>query len=217
MVKILAVSDLHGYLPEIEACDILLLGGDYCGPANLKHNQAYMRGTFSDWLKKLPAKHKIAITGNHDFALRDKDFAMSLPWTYLQDEMVEFSDVKIYGTPWTPTFYNWAFMHDEPELDAIFRKIPEGLDVLLSHGPPHNIMDRADDGYHCGSKSLLKHVERAKPSAHVFGHIHEGYGTWADDNTHYYNVAYVNARYMPVNDPIWIDGLSPTRTSDITT
>ena len=32
---------------------------------------------------------------------------------------------------------NWAFMKAPGELEAVYAKIPEGIDVLVSHQPPY--------------------------------------------------------------------------------
>jgi hypothetical protein len=56
-------------------------------------------------------------------------------------------------------------------------KIPE-VDILLTHGPPHNILDRTTARDHAGCPSLLRHLGRMTnpPRLHVFGHIHEARG-----------------------------------------
>src|SRR5689334_8867342 len=89
-------------------------------------------------------------------------------------------------------------MQDEDILDCYFRMIPEGLDVLITHGPPWGIMDRNIKGDLCGSKALYDHVFRVKPRVHVFGHIHEGgnnkvghHGIAKAQGIHFYNVAWV--------------------------
>jgi hypothetical protein len=55
--------------------------------------------------------------------------------------------------------------------------IPDDTDVLITHGPPHGVLDAAMDGFLCGCEELLDAVTtRVKPRLHIFGHIHEGYG-----------------------------------------
>jgi Icc-related predicted phosphoesterase len=90
--------------------------------------------------------------------------------------------VRIYGTPHTPTFGNWAFMHSEEVLHNYFSKIPKGLDILLSHGPVYGLNDTimqypertSGRDPHIGSKSLREHMDRAKPTYVLVGHIHSG-------------------------------------------
>ena len=197
-VKIVATSDIHGELEfKIPSGDILTISGDIC-PVNGSHNPTnqmyWLKNHFLPWtdqlIKNNVVKHVVFIAGNHDFVFKKVttnttgDFYMSLPDNvhFLNDSGVELEGVKIYGTPWTPTFGNWAFMTCEEALDNIYSKIPEGLDILLSHGPaygwndvilkgPYKSYSREDE--HIGSKSLRKHILRAKPKHFCYGHIHE--------------------------------------------
>ncbi|TGO91205.1 hypothetical protein BPOR_0035g00060 [Botrytis porri] len=64
--------------------------------------------------------------------------------------------------------------------------IPEGVDIFMTHGPPHTILDQVDGSYK-GCRNLLRAVGRVRPLMHCFGHIHEGNGanlvTWKPDGS----------------------------------
>jgi hypothetical protein len=82
-----AAADLHGNLPNIPSCELLLIAGDLV-PPQLEHDlaasRAWLTGPFRKWLEWTPAREIVAIAGNHDFALQ----AATIPplrWTYLQD------------------------------------------------------------------------------------------------------------------------------------
>jgi Icc-related predicted phosphoesterase len=44
--------------------------------------------------------------------------------------------------------------------------------VLITHGPPYDILDLTIRKDKAGCKGLLKFVEKIKPQVHIFGHIH---------------------------------------------
>lgn len=218
-MKIIAVSDLHGYLPrDIPKCDILLIGGDICphfakkaGTVGDAQGQAdWLDKIFRPWLHDQPADHIIAIWGNHDFvgqyALHPKD----LPWILLHESEVTIEGVRIYGTPWTPKFFDWAFMLNDPLLKEKFDAIPEGLDILLSHGPPMWVCDRSygPGSNHVGSEVLFDRlVNMPKPPSHVVcGHIHggRGWGRLLEAHCQIWNVSGVDETYYPHN-PMWTE------------
>lgn len=204
-MNILAISDLHGYLPDISQCDLLLLGGDYCPTRNLEQEYRFMLGPFSEWLKKVPARHIVGVAGNHDFVLeREPSLARGLPWTYLQDESIEIEGIKIHGSPWVPEFGNWAFMKHDSHLRDIFAKIPSGLDILLTHGPAYRHLDKTIGGVNAGSFQLWDRIKQTEPNSHVFGHIHEERGILQEDDIRYFNVAHCNARMEPRHEPVHI-------------
>lgn len=204
-MRVYAISDLHGFLPEIPDCDLLLLAGDYCPTRNMEQEGRFLRGPFTEWLEKVPARYKVGIAGNHDFILeRNPALGKELPWIYLQDEAIEIEDIKIYGTPWTPLFGDWAFMKPDDLLQPIFNTIPEGLDIILSHGPAYNKLDLTRNREHVGSKALANRIKLAKPDSVICGHIHEARGITQDEDTRYYNVSFVNAAYEPKYSPVFI-------------
>jgi len=47
---------------------------------------------------------------------------------------------------------------------------------VLTHGPPHGILDKTDRDEAVGCEFLRNAVKRCRPQLHCFGHIHEGYG-----------------------------------------
>src|SRR5262249_21134781 len=73
-MKIVAVADLPGTLPDTPDCDLLLLGGDLCPlrDHSLRFQQEWLAGPFARWLAELPARHIIGVAGNHDFLLEQR-------------------------------------------------------------------------------------------------------------------------------------------------
>ena len=56
-----AVSDLHGNLPEIEPCDLLLVAGDICPVRDhsLGAQCEFLDAPFRAWLGRVPAAHVV--------------------------------------------------------------------------------------------------------------------------------------------------------------
>jgi hypothetical protein len=69
------------------------------------------------------------------------------------------------SSPWQPEFCDWAFnLKRGEECDAVWRKIPEGIDVLVTHGPPLGYGDLCSSGFRAGCYDLLRHIKlRVKP------------------------------------------------------
>ena len=61
-----------------------------------------------------------------------------------------------------------------------FNEIPEGVDILLTHGPAFGIMDSMENGpSQWGSSAALREaIHRAAPKVHLFGHLHEQRGAY---------------------------------------
>ena len=109
-----------------------------------------------------------------------QDEEMSLYFDGPNGDMPE-ENVKIYGSPWQPEFYNWAFNLPRmgEELKAKWAAIPEDTDILLTHGPAQGHLDTSGPPYNeplLGCELLAARIEEIKPKIHVCGHIHGGYG-----------------------------------------
>lgn len=199
-MKIACLSDIHGFLPEIPDCDLLLLGGDYC--PYTKYQNWWFRDSFKPWIHQLSKRMKIiGVAGNHDFIFEKyPDLLPQLDWTYLQDSGCEFNGLKFWGSPWQLRFFDWAFNADEHELDQKWGLIPEGTDVLVLHGPPKDHGDFSMYGNErIGSISLLNKIEEIQPKLVIYGHNHSGYGQYKIGNTLCVNCSYVNDEYKPAN------------------
>jgi Icc-related predicted phosphoesterase len=111
-----------------------------------------------------------------------------------------------------------AFTVDtEEKLAAKWALIPDDIDILITHSPQYGMLDyihnyntgRVD---HLGSKTLMKKTaDLTNLQLHVYGHIHETYGTEkilfrlgppAEYREICVNASHVNERYEPVNAPI---------------
>jgi Icc-related predicted phosphoesterase len=212
-MRIVAISDLHGWLPEIPSCDLLLIAGDICpdfrGSANpaLRRSVAerqgvWLRDVFAAWLETQSCGHAVLCWGNHDYAGElPASSVPKLAADVLTDQESQWNGFRIYATPWT--FFApriWAFDVTLPELAHRMARIPDGIDILITHGPPYGVLDRTADGDLAGSRSLGDAVRRVRPRLHVFGHIHEGRGCEGSS----YNVAVKDARYEPYALPVTV-------------
>jgi Icc-related predicted phosphoesterase len=210
-MKIVAVSDQHGFLPDIPTCDLLLIGGDFTPVKNhsIPFQAEWLDTTFRRWLQGVPARKIIAVAGNHDFIFQEapERVPRDLPWQYLQDSGTGWEGLKIYGTPWQPWFHDWAFNLHEPDLVRVWEKVPDDTDILLLHGPPlgygDGVPERGGKVRRTGSPSLLARIEKIQPRLVVYGHIHEGRGEWRLGRTVLANVTIVDEGYDPIFPP-WV-------------
>ncbi len=131
----------------------------------------------------------------------------------------EEKTLKIWGSPWTKTFIGMnprckAFTCDtEEELAEKWAKIPEDIDILITHSPPFGIFDAVREHSNSipvsvGSKSLSEWMKTKwkifdSLKINVFGHIHEHGGKTGSLNmVQFINCSHVNENYEPVNKPI---------------
>lgn len=210
MPRIICLSDTHNCCEQIKVPDgdILIHAGDATNSGTSDEIAAFNR-----WFAALPHRRKIFVAGNHDWLFEiNNNFARKLldkKIVYLQDSFVEIEGLKIYGSPWQPRFFNWAFnLNRGAELAAKWRLIPAGIDVLITHGPPEGILDevsRACGIENTGCEELRKRVEEIKPKLHVFGHIHCGYGQKSEFGVRFVNASICDESYEPTNAPVVID------------
>jgi Icc-related predicted phosphoesterase len=149
----------------------------------------------------------VGIAGNHDFIFQERpDQVPALSWTYLQDSGTEYRGFRLWGTPWQPYFYDWAFNLYEKDLVEKWRLIPDDTDILLVHGPPHGYGDVSPYSQaHTGSPGLLSRIQDIQPRLVVSGHIHSGYGQYQIGPTVFVNASYVDEEYKPTHRPIVVD------------
>ncbi len=148
MITVHCISDLHGRLPKIPPGDMLIIAGDIV-PLNkhaVESSATWLDFVFRPWLEAQPVQHIVAIWGNHDWIGERRAAIPDLPWVVLQDSetTLEFpatgEQLRVYGTPWTPMFNNWAFNLDDtravqsaegkgrPTLTEKYRTIPSKRD-----------------------------------------------------------------------------------------
>lgn len=179
-MKCIAVSDIHCREVVTEQADLLLVAGDI----SMTGAKAELNW-YCDWLIRQPQKYKVWIAGNHELGLEaNPGLAMRLAETtgtiYLEDSGCEIEGIKIWGSPVTPWFMDWAYNRSRGrEIATHWQKIPEGQDILLSHGPPYGFRDTLDNGELVGCEELLNTIKyqlNSPPQYLICGHIHCGYG-----------------------------------------
>jgi Icc-related predicted phosphoesterase len=205
-MRIVCISDTHNQLAKlsIPPGDLLLHAGDLTGHGSLKEVERADRA-----LAELPHRSKVIIAGNHDWSFQREPAAARArvkSAIYLQDEALTIEGLRLYGSPWQPWFLDWAFNYPRgASLRPVWDRIPEATDILVTHGPPYGHGDRTVSGECVGCPDLLSAIRRLRPRLHVFGHIHEGYGTTREGPTTCVNASSCTVDYEPTNPPIVVD------------
>ena len=211
-MKLVLISDTHTMHEDLilPQGDILIHSGDFSG-----RGKPHEVEEFFGWLERQSKnfKHIVFIAGNHELSFDYKstwvvDAIKSLPTNvhYLEDSEIIIDDIKFYGSPWQPEFFDWAFnLPRGKKLEEKWEMIPNDTDVLITHGPPMYILDYTlRNMINVGCLALYNKVIQIKPKLHVFGHIHEGYGIKEQDGTMFVNASSATARYELINKPIEI-------------
>jgi len=208
-MKILHLSDSHRQhrkLQNLPHADVIIHSGDMSS-RGAEHDVM----DFIDWFSRLDYLYKIFIAGNHDFYFERKtveEIQAFLPENcfYLCDSGIEIENVKFWGSPITPWFLSWAFnRYRGDDIRRHWDLIPLNTDILITHGPPADILDLTTDGIHTGCTDLLQKILEVKPKYHLFGHIHEAYGKENYGNISFVNGSVLNEDYKLVNQPVLLE------------
>ena len=218
-MKIVFISDTHNLQDQVTLPegDILVHAGDLTMMGRMNEIAAAGHD-----IRKQPHRYKVVVAGNHDWMFaknrmmavqllnngliggerKGRSFTLRTAWsrsTALKSGAVRGSQPSSIR----------AFNAERGEaIKRYWDMIPEGLDILVTHGPPMGIHDQIAahlGSEHLGCEELMKAVERVKPKIHVFGHIHGGYGKTQYVNTLFINAAICNEAYKAVNEPIVIE------------
>lgn len=229
-MKIVALSDLHGYLPEVvEPCDLVLICGDVIPlhiQKDIPRSEHWLSTIFAQWINDLPCEMAYMVGGNHDFALanmyQDRLKRASMLYaptkyklTLLDNESADlyFEDKKytIWGTPYCKKFGNWAYMYEPETLKEAYATMPENCDVVLTHDAPKmlglgEIHSGAWAGEDVGNPWLADEILRKHPKYVFCGHIHSGeHNLQMIDDIRLANVSIMDETYQPTYNPLILE------------
>lgn len=187
LMKLVAISDLHGTRPQPPDADVLAIIGDFaCGDdiSSLRRDIA--------WLNGLTHKHIVSVLGNHDLIVHHllktrPDIVKDLFGRIhlLIDDSLTIDGVQIYGVGWGSQ-----------------APIPS-TNIILSHAPIAGILDQRQPptSEHLGNPHLARQVNDKPPRLFACGHIHGGYGRVERNGTIFINCSLVNESRQLVNRP----------------
>lgn len=213
-MRIVAISDLHGYVPEYYKnidMDVLCICGDI-SPLKIQCQiplvKMWIKNRFIPWIESLKCVKCFLIAGNHDFVFRDKsskELFKNTKIEYLEDNLSTFtlngSTIKVYGTPWCKIFYDWPFMLSGFELYKKFENIPNNIDILMTHDVPYNTCDILLDkslytGENIGNIPLKDSILGKDIKYVLCGHLHStSHELYQLNNTIIRQCSVVNEKY----------------------
>lgn len=217
-MRIVCISDTHGYFPPIPECDLLVHAGDLTNMGTKAQVEEGMA-----WLGSLKADKVVFVPGNHDFYCHKQQAeAQAMADTFKVDMLIDkelvYNGFMVYGSPWQPWFHDWAFSAPRDAIEGSeflqekWARIPWDTDILVTHCPPYETGDLvggarnpANDGRRIGCRALQARVGTLSSlELHVFGHCHSGYGVYQRPNRVAVNASTCNEQYQPANPPILV-------------
>ena len=208
-MKIVCISDTHNSHRDVEIPngDILIHAGDF----SFQGEPRVYRDA-DKWFGELPHKYKFIIAGNHDFNFYRHKWKNAIP---LCDSGMVIDGVRFWGSPYSPTFGNWAWMKDRgDEIAKHWKMIPDNTDVVIAHGPAYELGDKTPPRWgsvNAGCYDLGLALDRIKPKLFVCGHIHNGYGKYERKGAVYVNASVCNEDYDPINPAIVVNLEPPAK------
>ena len=210
-MKILAMADLHGYLPNIDVhiadIDVVVISGDIAPAFSPYYQTEWLNNEFREWVTKLN-KTVFGCYGNHDYGSFENDSTVQLHANEIIGKFFLFS--------WTKEFFGWNYMVKDLDTDPPANKLRGSIESRLAgkllgnidktpeiwvcHGPPYGICDNS-----LGSVALYNAIETYKPKAVFVGHIHDGYRVGQIGASQIYNCSLVDNALNLIHKPIIIE------------
>lgn len=226
LLKVIAISDTHmqplGEVLKDKKADLLVIAGDMTFIGSIKQMMQFK----ADLLEvRSQFNHCCWVLGNHEREMDParghfagpqicEEIAKETNSDWLHNSGVTYTKgntkFKVWGSPVTPTFFDWGFLKDRgAPIAKVWREIPEGLSILVTHGPAHGILDKLPwSGEHVGCEELRHRLDSMEqsPLIHISGHIHCAHGaklhrTPKGNNIQCYNVAICSEEYKAENPP----------------
>ena len=177
-MKIIALTDLHAktsvislLADQLKAAQLVILCGDITHFGREREMDAIMRR----FLEYNP--NVLAVTGNCDYPeaenyLAERNLSLSA-------RVKESGDFRIFGLSGSlPCPGRTPQEYAEEEFEVLLDNISPAPDkpwIFVSHQPPFGTLnDQVSPGFHVGSKSIRKFIEKHQPVICFTGHIHEG-------------------------------------------
>jgi Icc-related predicted phosphoesterase len=200
---------------EPQFVDFLFISGDltYRG---YHRELKKIRKQFQQLLDEAWVRHIILTPGNHDVTFEadygfDKQnecvelFKGNSKIHLLIHEHIMIEGISIFGSPWTPWFHDWAYNYHQNKAEELWAAIPDSTQILVTHGPPHGILDlTVYDAKNVGCPYLLEKVislDKKELRYHLFGHIHEMYGIKRVGNIQFMNSSIMTLQYRAERSP----------------
>lgn len=202
-MKLVAISDTHMHHEQLEIprCDLLVHAGDATWLGKLEEVVPFL-----DWFAEQPADLLVFVPGNHDWLFelqphlaqqmcRDRGILL------LNDDGVHFRGQNLWGVAWQAPFNRWAFNVVDPDRRrAIFSRIPDDTDILITHQPAY-LRGDSNGWKACGDPVLLERVEQVNPHMHISGHLHEDGGIREFGPTTFVNATILDWAHKPTHSP----------------
>ena len=154
--SIIVISDTHGKHRELKIpnCDILIHCGDVCDFGNKKQII-----DFFSWFSDIKVKHKLFVSGNHDFPFlfKNKNALKLIPENviFIENRIETVAGITFYGLDSAINLYQMPKISEQ------------NIDFLITHVPPKSILDE-----NIGCSVLRKFIKLQNPKFHLFGHAH---------------------------------------------
>lgn len=192
-MKILLLSDEESpylwdyYRPgRLDGIDLILSCGD-------------LKAEYLEFLVTMGRAPVLYVPGNHD------DYARRAPegCDCIDGKLVTVGGLRILGMGGSALYSGGPNQYTEAQMRRRLRKMDwrlrraGGLDLLLTHAPPHGYGD-AEDYAHRGFDCFLPFLDRWQPKYLIHGHVHLNYGCHIPRTHQYGQTTVLNAweRYI---------------------
>jgi Icc-related predicted phosphoesterase len=206
-IKVCHISDWHGYFTHLPWADMYCVTGDMLRNF-IQYDRRYCEINKIPWInrerevfkqaevvRKLkfrkyfgnPDAPVLIVSGNHDFVHLSNAFGGGPVYEFdAANYVFEVLGLRIGGFRGISAIVgDWNDEMSEEKLTAQVAKLPKDIDILMTHAPPHGILDKVGEygrGPRVGIRALGSYLtaqgyEDGPLRLHMFGHIHEQFGT----------------------------------------
>lgn len=141
-MKIQILSNIHGNLPELEECDLLILNGNISPVFKQSHKQLmehWLMENFVPWVVETKAKNVVFVPGEYDIVLSPKNKSYSKLLnsilTLTGSKMIipiGSKSNKIVGFPYQLSDNKFkGFSCDEEKFKKELNKLPDNIQTLI--------------------------------------------------------------------------------------